>query len=134
LRRLVCIAVWFGFLAVVKACSSLGSSTGSRVDALLLVMGDFGYNQLLAQSWKGHEPCDKWCGIACVESQLVLAFVNLTGSISKRFADLTSLYALELSSNIFTGTIPCKLTMVKLFRSLDLSYNQLHGRVLISRY
>ncbi|KAF8096321.1 hypothetical protein N665_0312s0013 [Sinapis alba] len=88
-------------------------------------MGDFGYNQLLAQSWKGHEPCDKWCGITCVEGQIVLASMNLTGSISKRFVDLTSLYALELLSNMFTGTIPCILTMVKLIRSLNLSYNQL---------
>ncbi|KAG2331216.1 hypothetical protein Bca52824_002396 [Brassica carinata] len=70
LRRLVCIAAWFGFLAVVKAHSSPGSSTDSRVDALLSVMGDFGYNLLLAQSWKGSDPCDYWCRITCMEGQI----------------------------------------------------------------
>ncbi|KAG2311566.1 hypothetical protein Bca52824_023123 [Brassica carinata] len=70
LRTLVCIAAWFGFLAVVKGRSSQGSNTDSRVDALLSVMRDFGYNPLLAQRWKGHEPCDEWCGITCVEGQI----------------------------------------------------------------
>ncbi|CAN6817445.1 unnamed protein product, partial [Brassica oleracea] len=132
LRRLVCIAAWFGFLAVVKAHSSPGSSTDSRVDALLSVMGDFGYNLLLAQSWKGSDPCDYWCRITCMEGQIeyiVLASMNLMGRISKRFADLTSLYALDLSRNLLTGTIPYELTTVKMIRSLYLSHNQLHGRV-----
>lgn len=128
----MCIAAWFGFLAVVKAHSSPGSSTDSRVDALLSVMGDFGYNLLLAQSWKGSDPCDYWCRITCMEGQIeyiVLASMNLMGRISKRFADLTSLYALDLSRNLLTGTIPYELTTVKMIRSLYLSHNQLHGRV-----
>ncbi|CAF1702811.1 unnamed protein product, partial [Brassica oleracea] len=34
---------------------------------------------------------------------IVLASMNLMGRISKRFADLTSLYALDLSRNLLTG-------------------------------
>lgn len=42
-----------------------------------------------------------------VEGQIdyiVLTSMNLMGSISKRFADLTSLYALDLFRNFLTGT------------------------------
>ena len=35
---------------------------------------------------------------------IVLTSMNLMSSISKRFADLTSLYALDLSCNFLTGT------------------------------
>ncbi|XP_056847349.1 receptor-like kinase TMK2 [Raphanus sativus] len=131
MRRLVCIAALFGSMAVVKARSSPGNSTDSRVDALLSIMGDLGYNHILAQSWKGNDPCDMWWGINCLDGQIraiTLMFMNLTGTISPRFADLTSLYVIDLSRNLLTGTIPLELTKMEL-HSLDLSYNRLHGRV-----
>ncbi|CAN7052787.1 unnamed protein product [Brassica rapa subsp. trilocularis] len=130
-RSLVGIAALFSSVAVAKARSSPGSSTDSRVDALLSVMGDFGYNKLLADTWIGNDPCDKWCGVDCMDGQIraiTLMFMNLTGSISPRFADLTSLYVIDLSYNLLTGTIPLELTKMEL-RNLDLSYNRLHGRV-----
>ncbi|KAF3526957.1 hypothetical protein F2Q69_00050113 [Brassica cretica] len=131
MRRLLCTAALFGSVAVVKARLSPESSTDNRVDVLLSVMGDFGYSHLLSQNWNGSEPCE-WYGIHCMDGQIrgiTLSFMNLTGSISKRFADLTSLYSLDLSYNKLTGTIPLELTRMKLIRSLDLSYNQLHGKV-----
>ncbi|CAG7903350.1 unnamed protein product, partial [Brassica rapa] len=131
MRRLLCTAALFGSVAVVKARLSPENSTDNRVDVLLSVMGDFGYSHLLSQNWNGSEPCE-WYGIHCMDGQIrgiTLSFMNLTGSISKRFADLTSLYSLDLSYNKLTGTIPLELTRMKLIRSLDLSYNQLHGKV-----
>ncbi|CAN6936482.1 unnamed protein product [Brassica oleracea] len=130
-RSLVFIAALFSSVAVAKARSSPGSSTDSRVDALLSVMSHFGYNPLLADTWIGNDPCEGWYGLTCVEDQVkyvVLASMNLTGSISKRFADLTSVHMIDLSHNLLTGTIPSELNKMEL-TSLDLSYNRLHGRV-----
>ncbi|CAH8392563.1 unnamed protein product [Eruca vesicaria subsp. sativa] len=83
-RSFACIAACFGFLAVVNARSSPGSSTDSSVDALLSIMADFGYNQLLAQSWRGNMLCE-WYGVHCPNGQIwgiTLPFMNLTDSIT----------------------------------------------------
>ncbi|XP_010485099.1 PREDICTED: receptor-like kinase TMK2 [Camelina sativa] len=55
--------------------------------------------------------------------------MNLTGTISPKFADITSLTLIDLSHNSLTGTIPWELTKLNLLSVLDLSYNQLHGKV-----
>ncbi|XP_010446082.1 PREDICTED: receptor-like kinase TMK2 [Camelina sativa] len=55
--------------------------------------------------------------------------MNLTGTISPKFADITSLSLLDLSHNSLTGTIPWELTKLNMLSVLDLSYNQLHGKV-----
>ncbi|KAJ4897668.1 receptor-like kinase TMK2 [Raphanus sativus] len=116
----------FCIFSVAKALSSSQSST------LFAIMSDFGYHPLLADTWKGNNPCeDKWFGILCdVEGvkYIFLMSMNLTGTISPRFADLTSLHGIDLSDNLLTGTIPHELIKMKL-RVLDVSYNQLHGKI-----
>lgn len=131
MRNLYFYVLCFCTFAVVKAGSSPQNNTGIRLDALFAILGDFGYHPVLAETWKGNSPCDNWFGLICVEGHIKYIFLmsmNLTGSISPRFADLTSVHVIDLSQNLLTGTIPFELTKMKL-RFLDLSHNQLHGKI-----
>ncbi|KAL0676773.1 hypothetical protein Bca4012_004754 [Brassica carinata] len=131
MRNLYFYVMCFCTFAVVKAGSSPQNNTDIRLDALFAILGDFGYHPVLAETWKGNSPCDNWFGLICVEGQIKYIFLmslNLTGSISPRFADLTSVHVIDLSHNLLSGTIPFELTKMNL-RILDLSHNQLHGKV-----
>ncbi|KAL0699451.1 hypothetical protein Bca4012_055573 [Brassica carinata] len=129
MRNLYFYVLCFCILSVAVAAKAHSSPQSST---LLAIMGEFGYHHVLAETWRGNNPCDdEWYGIHCVEGQIKYIFLmsmNLTGTISPRFADLTSLNVIALSHNLLTGTIPYELTRMKL-RILDVSYNQLHGKV-----
>ncbi|ESQ34567.1 hypothetical protein EUTSA_v10009550mg, partial [Eutrema salsugineum] len=99
---------------------------------LLSIAREYGFPPVFAHSWKGDDPCQNWYGISCLEGNITsITFIsmNLTGNISRRFADLTSLKVLDLSHNHLTGTIPMELFTLKNLEILDVSYNQLHGKV-----
>ncbi|CAA7055740.1 unnamed protein product [Microthlaspi erraticum] len=127
MRNFWCLVCLLCFLSVaVKARSS------EIVDALLSIASDLGYSQAVAETWKGTDPCHPhWYGVFCIGGRIDaidLIGENLTGVISPRFAEITSLRVLDLSQNRLTGTIPSKLTRLNL-TVLDLSDNQLHGKV-----
>ncbi|ESQ34179.1 hypothetical protein EUTSA_v10009860mg [Eutrema salsugineum] len=112
-----------------------GSTCDPRVNTLLSIVEAFGYPVRLAQSWKGNDPCDgksMWVGITCAGGEItVINFKNmgLTGTISPRFANLTSVRVIDLSQNNLTGTIPQELTNLTHLTTLDVSNNHLYGQV-----
>ncbi|XP_010474163.1 PREDICTED: receptor-like kinase TMK2 [Camelina sativa] len=124
---LAVIFFWLCLLLLVKGELSLGSNR----DTLLSILREFGLPRDYAESWKSDDTCN-WYGILCLDGQIKairFTYMNLTGTISPKFADITSLTLLDLSHNSLTGTIPWELTKLNLLSILDLSYNQLHGKV-----
>ncbi|MED6140221.1 hypothetical protein PIB30_091111 [Stylosanthes scabra] len=77
------------------------------VTTLLQVAEEFGYPLLLARTWRGNNPCKGWNFITCdIQGKirtLNLTNLNLNGTISSAFANLTDLRELYLSGN---GIIP----------------------------
>ncbi|CAH8329593.1 unnamed protein product [Eruca vesicaria subsp. sativa] len=111
---------------------SPGSGCDPIVDALLSIAGGFNYPLEFAKSWKGNNPCHQWFGISCEKGRILAIIMpsrQLTGTISPRLGDLTSVLVIDLSHNYLTGMIPVELTKLKKLRILDLSHNQLHGKV-----
>ncbi|KFK27996.1 hypothetical protein AALP_AA8G458100 [Arabis alpina] len=68
-----------------------------RVNALLSIVGEFGYPVIFSESWKGNDPCNSsnmWVGITCTGANItVINFedMGLTGIISESFGRLKAL-------------------------------------------
>lgn len=109
-----------------------GKECDPRVNALLDVVQDYGYPSEFAQIWKGNNPCS-WEGISCDNGGKINVVIfqkkGLVGSISPRFANLTSLQKLVLSNNNLTGTIPDALTTLPNLILLDVSNNDISGKL-----
>lgn len=130
------VVCWLSLVAVVNGRLPPDAGTvdidraDPTVDTVLSIVGQLGSPEELVKSWQGNDHCD-WFGINCLDGIIrSIAFIsmNLTGTISPRFADITSLRVIDLSHNSLTGTIPLELTKLNL-TCLDVSYNQLHGKV-----
>ncbi|KAE9607504.1 putative protein kinase RLK-Pelle-LRR-IX family [Lupinus albus] len=110
-----------------------GEPCSPLVNALLSVIEPLGYPLKFSQSWEGNDPCaNQWTGIICSGGNIsVINFQNmgLSGSISPSFARLTSVTKLLLANNYITGTIPNELTSMPFLQELDVSNNNLYGRV-----
>ncbi|MED6186722.1 hypothetical protein PIB30_069476 [Stylosanthes scabra] len=104
------------------------------VTTLLQVAEAFGYPLLLARTWRGNTPCKAWSFITCDIQDKIrtvnLTKLNLTGTISPAFANLTDLRELYLSGNNLKGSIPESLTTLSQLNILDVSNNNLTGAVL----
>lgn len=103
-----------------------------RVNALLDVANDVGYPVTFADNWKGNDPCLSWKGITCFNGNItVVNFrgMGLSGTISPSFSKFISLQRLILSNNGFTGIIPTELTTLPNLVELDVSNNQVYGKV-----
>ncbi|CAH8274912.1 unnamed protein product [Arabidopsis lyrata] len=117
---------WLCFIISVN--SPFPTESDRRVDIVVSIVRQLGYPEEFVKSWQGNDPC-QWFGINCLEgiiTSITFISLNMSGTISPRFADLTSLQVIDLSHNGLTGTIPPELTKLNL-RTLDLSYNRLHG-------
>ncbi|KAJ0096056.1 hypothetical protein Patl1_15621 [Pistacia atlantica] len=110
-----------------------GLECDSRVNILLSIADSVGYLVILADDWKGNDPCANWKGITCDSYNNITGvdFNNfeLSGTISPNFSMVTYLERLILSNNSLTGTIPNKLTILQNPEALDVSNNQLHGKM-----
>ncbi|KMT18076.1 hypothetical protein BVRB_2g032680 [Beta vulgaris subsp. vulgaris] len=109
-----------------------GVGCDSRVNALISVMESFGYPLQIAQQWKGNDPCANWLGITCSNKNITIINLQsrgLTGTLSPKFASLTSVQTLILAHNNITGTIPDALTRMPNLRTLDVSFNNLYGKI-----
>ncbi|VVB05787.1 unnamed protein product [Arabis nemorensis] len=98
--------------------ASPGVFCDPRVSVLLSVIADFGYLIIFTSVWKGNDPClALWLGIECSPDgnikDVALVSMHLTGSISPRFADMTSLSVIDLSRNRLSVSIPLELTTLK---------------------
>ncbi|KAJ0491009.1 putative non-specific serine/threonine protein kinase [Helianthus annuus] len=110
-----------------------GVGCDDRVNKLLAVVESVGYPQVFAENWKGNDPCEPWLGIKCSASGNItvvnLQGMGLTGCISPDFAAIKSLQRLLLADNNLSGMIPDELKDLPILIELDVSYNQLYGRV-----
>lgn len=125
-RNVVC---WLCVVAVVNAWVTPDAAAvdlervDPRVNTILSIVGQFGYREEFVESLQGNNLC-QWFGINCLEGIITsISFIslNLSGNISPRFADLTSLQVIDLSHNRLTGTIPLSSPTNKrtsLFKSL----------------
>ncbi|RYR74994.1 hypothetical protein Ahy_A02g009705 [Arachis hypogaea] len=91
----------------------------------------FGYPLLLARTWRVNNPCNGWNFITCDIQHKIrtvnLTNLNLTGTISPAFANLTDLEELYLVENNLNGSIPESLTTLPQLKILDVSNNNLSG-------
>ncbi|MED6120984.1 hypothetical protein PIB30_025761 [Stylosanthes scabra] len=89
----------------------------------------FVYPFLLARTWRGNNPCKGWSFITCdIQDKIItvnLTKLNLNGTISPAFANLTDLQQLYLSGNNLKGSIPESLTTLSQLKILDVSHNNL---------
>ncbi|KAG7545706.1 Protein kinase-like domain superfamily [Arabidopsis suecica] len=121
-------SVLFWLCFFISVSSLVPTESDRRVDIVVSIVRQLGYPEEFVKSWQGNDPC-QWFGINCQEgiiTSITFISLNMSGTISPRFADLTSLQVIDLSHNGLTGTIPPELTKLNL-RTLDLSYNRLHG-------
>ncbi|MED6142977.1 hypothetical protein PIB30_002801 [Stylosanthes scabra] len=103
-----------------------------RVTTLLEIASTFGYPILLARSWPGNNPCHNWSFVECTGHMITtvnLTSLNLNGTISPAFANLTHLENLYLSGNNLNGSIPGNLTTLHQLKNLDVSNNNLSGTI-----
>ncbi|XP_021847754.1 receptor protein kinase TMK1 [Spinacia oleracea] len=109
-----------------------GVDCDSRVNALVSVMETFGYPLQIAREWKGNNPCANWLGITCSQDNITIINLQsrgLSGTLSPKFAALTSVQTLIFSHNSITGTIPDAFTKMPNLRTLDVSFNNLYGKI-----
>ncbi|XP_031491885.1 receptor protein kinase TMK1-like [Nymphaea colorata] len=104
-----------------------------RIVVLLSVVSALGYPAVLADSWKGNDPCDEWRGISCDPKGniTVVNFQNqgFSGTISPDFAKILSLDKLLLANNNLSGSIPPEITALPALTTLDVSNNSLSGKI-----
>ncbi|CAA0265699.1 unnamed protein product [Arabidopsis thaliana] len=101
------------------------------VKIVLSIVGCFEFPEEFVTSWQGNNPCE-WFGTNCLEDIIIgISFIslNLSGTISPHFEDVTSLRVIYLSHNRLTCTIPFEITKLKNLIIVDVSYNQFHGKV-----
>lgn len=109
-----------------------GVDCDSQVNTLLSIVESMGYPISFAQNWKGNNPCTPWMGVSCTGKEItVINFKNmgLSGTISPKLANLTSLQIINLSGNNLNGTIPTELTALPKLTNIDVSKNRIYGKV-----
>lgn len=110
-----------------------GDRCDARVNTLLEVAKSVGYPKIFADNWKGNNPCSSWLGITCNNGGNITVVnfqrMNLPGSISPSFVNMTALQRLILANNNLTGTIPDGLKDLPNLIEVDVSNNQLYGPI-----
>ncbi|KAL3517847.1 hypothetical protein ACH5RR_020436 [Cinchona calisaya] len=114
-------------------CNTIPGPCDPQVTVLLEVAAALNYPSVLAESWKGNNPCQNWEFITCDSggSVSVINFgeQNFVGSISPSIANLTSLSTLDMHDNKLTGSIPDSLTRLTKLKVLDVTNNNLSGKI-----
>ncbi|CAN8275546.1 unnamed protein product [Cochlearia groenlandica] len=89
----------------------------TNVDVLLKIIEDLhSPSKVFKRSWIGQDPCQDWLGISCLEGlikSITFINMNLTGTISPHFGDISYVTAIDLSHNGLTGTIPEEIIIIK---------------------
>ncbi|KAI3719869.1 hypothetical protein L6452_20774 [Arctium lappa] len=110
-----------------------GVHCDARVNVLLSVAESVGYPRVFASNWKGNDPCKSWVGITCSSDGNVTVVnfrgMGLMGTISSNFYSIKSLQRLILADNNLTGVIPDELKDLPNLVEIDVSNNQLYGKV-----
>ncbi|THG03996.1 hypothetical protein TEA_007129 [Camellia sinensis var. sinensis] len=125
-RFQVCLFVIFIQILVVAA-----STNSIDVDALNALKSKW---KNTPPNWVGSDPCgSSWDGISCNNSRvtsMVLAGMDLTGSLSNDILSLSELQYLDLSNNKgLTGTLPSSIGNLNQLTTLIFDNNKLTGSI-----
>lgn len=99
--RSLCLVICFLYVVTVARVSLRRrlDSSDPRVNTLFSIAEDIGFPRVLAERWRGSDPCQHWYGINCTDgiiTTIKLINCNTTGIISLRFAELNSLSVIDL--------------------------------------
>lgn len=103
-----------------------------QVTVMLEIAASMYYPMDLADAWEGNDACQQWQFVTCEKGNVVVinfAKQKFTGIISPAYAKLTSLKSLYLNDNELVGVIPRSLTSLKQLQILDVSNNNISGKV-----
>ncbi|KAF4395355.1 hypothetical protein G4B88_010819 [Cannabis sativa] len=121
-------------LGTISYCRDIPGPCDWQVMVLLEVAKDLGYPSLLADSWRGNDVCKGWNYVKCDSQEKKVEVVNFhkrhfSGKISAAFGKLTELRNLWLNDNNLIGSIPYELTLLPHLLLLNVSYNNLSGKI-----
>nr|KJB45795.1 hypothetical protein B456_007G328700 [Gossypium raimondii] len=91
------------------------------------------YN-FLAPNWSTSTSVCSWIGVTCGSrhhrvTALVLASMDLTGTISSQLGNLSFLARLDIHQNSFQGSLPIELTNLRRLKYLDFGNNSFNGEI-----
>ncbi|XP_025648104.1 PR5-like receptor kinase [Arachis hypogaea] len=108
-----------------------------RVITLLQVAQTLYYPFLLAQSWRGNNPCQDWNFITCDDKGNIrtvnLTNLNLTGTISLSFKNLTVLEGLYLGGNRLNGISVGVGVIVMIFVAISYYCKRHFSRIMLNK-
>ncbi|KAI4352277.1 hypothetical protein L6164_006546 [Bauhinia variegata] len=111
-----------------------GVEENSEANALLKWKASLdNQSQALLSSWTGTSPCN-WVGITCdvsnSVSSIILQHFGLRGMLySLSFSSFPNLHKMDISNNLFSGTIPHQIGNLSNILYLDLSNNLCGGSI-----
>ncbi|GJN19022.1 hypothetical protein PR202_gb06253 [Eleusine coracana subsp. coracana] len=125
LSLLLLVLMLFSFIRPASSCTEQDKSS------LLQFFAGLSQDGGLALSWQNGTDCCTWEGVACGTNRTVtditLTSKGLEGHISASLGELTSLLRLNLSHNLFYGSLPLELLSSNSIIVLDVSFNRLNG-------
>ncbi|KAI3928169.1 hypothetical protein MKW98_023770 [Papaver atlanticum] len=106
----------------------------TQVTTLLKIAEAVGHPEGLAGNWVGNDSCKNWTFVTCDAQKKKVTVINFSkqhfvGRISPAFADLGSLENLFLNDNSLFGSIPDNLIGLTQLQILDVTNNNLTGKV-----
>ncbi|KAM3240106.1 hypothetical protein ACQJBY_053659 [Aegilops geniculata] len=119
---------------LISLASPASSCTEHEEASLLQFHAGLSWDGGLAATWRSNKDCCTWEGIICSSpnrtvTEVSLASRGLEGSVSPFLGNLTSLLRLNLSHNSLSGGLPLELVSSSSITILDVSFNQLNGRL-----
>ncbi|OEL32038.1 Protein NSP-INTERACTING KINASE 1 [Dichanthelium oligosanthes] len=148
------VALIAGLLGLIQPSSSRGDIPDPRpcpddadhaAAALLSIKAELNDPNDALRDWKADGPCPcpcNWKAVACFYitydggfvlhfhvAQLHLASLGLSGTLSPRIGNLTTLQMVHLQGNNISGPIPDSIGSLRMLRELDMSNNSLNGSI-----
>ncbi|XP_017647772.2 receptor-like protein 9DC3 [Gossypium arboreum] len=120
--------------SVSHSCSSLiqfNNSFSIAKDASFLCNGIAGLKSYpKTNSWKKGKDCCLWDEVTCDHLNAHMIALDLScSSIPDEVAAFLDLILLDLSNNLFNGTLPSWLYTAPTLKEIDLSQNQINGHI-----
>ncbi|KAE9604784.1 hypothetical protein Lal_00011025 [Lupinus albus] len=123
----------FALLLLTNMCSFALPDSDSEVEALYALKLSLNASADQLSNWNNNQvnPCT-WSNVDCHNNsvtQVSLAFMGFTGTLTPRIGVLKNLITLSLQGNRITGGIPKELGNLTSLNRLDLENNSLTGEI-----
>lgn len=122
------------FTTAASATPLSPSGVNYEVEALMAIKNDLNDPHNVLENWDGNsvDPCG-WRMVTCTTEgnvySLGISSQNLSGRLSPRIQNLTSLQSVLLPNNAISGPIPAELGKLDKLQTLDLSNNHFNGLI-----